>query len=85
MANEQKLVAKLTATPTPTDFRWSELESLLGKLGFEQRTGSGSRRKFFHSETKCLISLHEPHPKPILKPYMIKDIVSKLREHGFLS
>lgn len=84
MVKQEKLLEKLTAKPAPRDFRWGELVKLLNWLGFEQIKGSGSRRKFYHAETKTLISIHEPHPENVLKLYQIKIVVNKLKEMGIV-
>ena len=80
MAKKDKLKARLLSRPK--DFTWSELESLLGSLGFELLKGKGSRRKFVHTESKILINLHEPHPGNILKMYVIDQVIEKLKELG---
>jgi len=64
----------------PKDFTWSELKTLLNKFGFKEITNSGSRRKFYHEKSSCLINLHEPHPGKILKAYAMKNILTKLQE-----
>lgn len=68
----------------PTDYKWSELTSLLNKLGYDEIQGSGSRVKFYNSKKDSLIALHKPHPSSILKQYMVKAIVNKLEDAGFL-
>jgi len=83
MAKKDKLKARLLSHPK--DFSWSELESLLGSLGFELLKGKGSRRKFVHTESKILINLHEPHPEKVLKKYMVDQVIEKLKELGDLN
>lgn len=83
MAKKDKLKAKLLSRPK--DFSWSELESLLDYLGFNQLKGKGSRRKFVHKESKILINLHEPHPEKVLKKYMVDQVIEKLKELGDLN
>ncbi len=82
MSQIEKLLDRLKSKPS--DFAWSELERILGALGYRQEKGDGSRRRFFHSETGDVISLHEPHAKKILKAYQIRDIVAHLRQKGYL-
>jgi hypothetical protein len=53
-------------------------------FGYEELKGGGSRRKFINVRTKISISLHEPHPKPILKMYAIELIIEHLKEEGLL-
>lgn len=80
MGKYEKLKSRLVTRPK--DFTWSELESLLGNLGFDLIKGNGSRRKFFNPENKVLINLHEPHPEKVLKRYMIDQVINKLKETG---
>ncbi len=56
-----------------------KLKARLIKIKF-----SGSRRKFINNKTKVTVSLHRPHPKPILKMYAIDIIIEHLKEEGFI-
>ncbi|MGD9153499.1 MAG: type II toxin-antitoxin system HicA family toxin [Gammaproteobacteria bacterium] len=70
----------------PKDFSWAELKKLLAVLGYKETNSgktSGSRAKFIHSK-HAPISLHKPHPKPILKNYQIKHILDTLMQRGQL-
>lgn len=82
MSKIEKLIAKLLSRPS--DFTWEELIKVLAHFGYEElkkgKTG-GSRRRFA-DESKNIITLHKPHPKNILKPYIVKDIVTHLKERG---
>jgi len=80
MGKRDKLWSRLHSKPK--DFTWQEVTSLLKGLGYELFNGKGSKRKFVHTETKALISLHEPHPSNILKEYMVDLIVEHLRGLG---
>ncbi len=82
MSKHEKLLARLLSRPK--DFEWSEAVTLLGHYGFETLTGSGSRRKFVHLQTKQVIDLHKPHPGNILKTYIIKELIAGLKEGGFI-
>jgi predicted RNA binding protein YcfA (HicA-like mRNA interferase family) len=82
MGRQTKLFERLRTKPT--DFTWQELEALLRGLGYEQERGSGSRRKFYNKGTGALISLHEPHPRKILKRYQVNDVLSHLKERGVI-
>jgi hypothetical protein len=70
MTKRKKLKERFVSQPK--DFTYSELKSLLGRLGYEEiklgRT-SGSRISFCHSSSKHVIRLHRPHPGNILKKY----------------
>jgi len=82
MSQQAKLLERLKRKPK--DFTWGELETLLAGLGYKQERGSGSRRKFIHAETGAIISLHEPHPRNVLKAYQVRDLVDHLREEDYL-
>ena len=75
MSKIDKPIEKLKSRPK--DFSWAELQKVLNHFGYEERSGKGSRRKFI-SETGAIISLHEPHPKKILKQYMIDLVIEHL-------
>lgn len=67
MSKIEKLLARLAEKPK--DFTWQEAIKILNYYGFEEikkgKTG-GSRRKFANKQ-KDVISIHEPHPRSILK------------------
>ena len=82
MSRLEKEIERLKSKPK--DYTYDEAKSLLNKLGFfEYNKGktSGSRVEFTN-EKNVQIELHKPHPKSILKPYQIKDIIEKLKEGG---
>jgi len=61
---------------------WEELIKILNHFGFTEikkkgKTG-GSRVKFVNSDN-YIINLHKPHPKNIVKQYVIKQILEKLK------
>jgi hypothetical protein len=80
MSRKEKLIERFCSNPS--DFTWSELESLLSNFGFVEvkagKTG-GSRRAFFNEVTKQIIRLHKPHPGNILKQYQIKEVKEALK------
>jgi len=68
----------------PKDLTWDELVIVLNYYGYyEIATGKtgGSRRKFSNA-TKMIISLHKPHPKTIVKSYVIDQVINHLKEKG---
>jgi len=83
MSKQGKLLARLLSKPK--DFEWSEALKLLSYYDYKLLTGSGSRRKFVHQQTKQVIILHQPHPGNILKEYIIKELITGLKEGGFIS
>ena len=84
MSRKDKLLARLQQRPK--DFTWDELTALLKSLGYRQakpgKTG-GSRIRFVHP-TAATITLHKPHPKNILKMYIIDDILEVFKQEGIL-
>jgi len=85
MSKGEKILNRFLSKPK--DFRWSELKRLLGGLGYKEvKTGktSGSRVSFMEPESKHVISLHKPHPTPVLKRYQLDEIESTLRERGVI-
>ena len=85
MKKIDKLITKLRSDPK--DFTWGELKRILSHFGYNElkkkgKTG-GSRRKFADKD-KNIISLHEPHPKKILKRYAIKEVIEHLKDKGKL-
>lgn len=68
----------------PKDLTWSELIMVLNHYGYyEISTGKtgGSRRKF-SDNNKTIISFHKPHPKLIVKIYVIEQVIDHLKEKG---
>ncbi|MCE6990985.1 hypothetical protein LZG72_17885 [Dyadobacter sp. CY323] len=43
------------------------------------KTG-GSRRKFVDSD-QLILSLHKPHPRPVVKTYVIEQIIMTLKQN----
>ena len=75
MSKIEKLIDRLRTRPK--DFTWQELQKVLAHFGYEEMTGSGSRRKFIHPNGN-IISLHEPHPSNVLKAYAVKEVIDHL-------
>ncbi|WP_097458705.1 type II toxin-antitoxin system HicA family toxin [Mangrovitalea sediminis] len=84
MSKQKKALSKLCSEPPPSDFEWSELTAILGRLGFKLLKNKGSRRKFYHEEKNVLIICHEPHPEPTVDKGCVKDVVETLKLHGFI-
>ena len=82
MSRIQKALDRLRSKPA--DFNWHELELVMRHFGYQLIQGTGSRRKFIHARTGVVLSLHQPHPKPVLKAYAVKLIVEHLQDEGFL-
>jgi predicted RNA binding protein YcfA (HicA-like mRNA interferase family) len=82
MGQHEKLVARFRGKPK--DFTWNELQRLLAAFGYEEHAGNGSRRQFVHPGTGVVISLHKPHPGNELKSYQIRDVLTHLKQEGYL-
>lgn len=84
MSKIEKLITRFLSEPK--DFEWAELKKLMINLGYEEYNSgktSGSRVKFI-SEKHADISLHKPHPTPVLKKYQIKQIKELLKKEGLV-
>ncbi|MAX73607.1 MAG: hexulose-6-phosphate synthase [Nioella sp.] len=81
MSREEKLLKRIESIPS--DLTWSELSRFLSSLGYSEKKGSGSRRKFV-GEGLPLISLHEPHNPKIVKKKYILDIVELLKREELI-
>ncbi|MGV3601541.1 MAG: type II toxin-antitoxin system HicA family toxin [Dyadobacter fermentans] len=82
MTQIEKLLTRFHSKPK--NLLWRELILILKFYGYEElppgKTG-GSRIKFADHE-KRIISLHKPHPTPIVKSYVIDQIITTLKENG---
>lgn len=76
MTKAEKSLQKLKSIPS--DFTWSELKSVLERLGFEEIQGSGSRVKFISKHDGKIINLHKPHPGNIMKKYALRIVIAEL-------
>ena len=84
MSKKSKALEKICKSPTPASVKWEELRTALEGLGYTVLNGSGSRRKFFHTETKDIISCHEPHPSPDVDKGCLDAVITHLREQGLV-
>ena len=85
MSKAEKLLRRFLSKPK--DFTYDELKSLLAGFGYEKvRSGktSGSRVTFVNPETKNIIKLHKPHPRPELKRYQLNYIEETLRNRELI-
>ncbi|MCF0069043.1 type II toxin-antitoxin system HicA family toxin [Dyadobacter sp. CY261] len=68
----------------PKDLIWQELVLFLRFYGYKElppgKTG-GSRIKLCDRQ-KRIISWHKPHPTPIVKLYVIEQVITTLKENG---
>ena len=83
MSKAEKLIKRFLSKPK--DFTYSELEKLLKGFGYKEvKMGktSGSRVAFINDETKHIIRLHKPHPRPELKRYQLEYLIEELKNKG---
>lgn len=67
----------------PKDFTYDEAKKLLESYGFDENTKgktSGSRVAFIRHRDKKTFYLHRPHPKKVLKTYVIEQLIEFIRE-----
>jgi hypothetical protein len=80
MGSQEKLLERFLKLPK--DFTWDELKRLLNQQGYSQNNKgktSGSRVVFEKNDSNISLDLHKPHPKNILKPYQMKDVLEFLK------
>ena len=85
MSRKDKLLKRFLSVPK--DFTYAELVTLLGHFGYKEESKgktSGSRVMFIHENVDTPIRLHKPHPKPILKEYVIKQVIEELKKENFI-
>ena len=85
MSKLEKLLNKLKSRSRT--FTYSELRTLLQKLGYEEKTlgkTSGSRVAFVNQEHQHIIRLHKPHPGNELKRYQINYLLEELKKKGYI-
>lgn len=84
MSKDEKL--KKRFLELPSDFTFSELETLLSHLGYEKLNKgktSGSRVLFKYSDGSPIM-VHKPHPGNIVKQYALKQILEELKKKGLI-
>lgn len=84
MSKIEKLIARFLNKPK--DLTWNELVVILAYYGYNElptRKTGGSRRKFMNAD-QVLLNLHKPHPKLIVKGYVIEQLIGHLKEKGKL-
>ena len=85
MSRIEKLIKRFSSKPN--DFTYDELKRLLASFGYKNiSTGktAGSRVAFINPETKHIIKLHKPHPRPQLKRYQLDYIEETLKNRGLI-
>lgn len=84
MSKKQKLRDRFYKKPSPKDFRWEELVTMMSGYGFSfDKSGGGSHGHFVFDEDKDrVVNISKPHPNGILLQYQIDEIKEKLSEWG---
>jgi hypothetical protein len=80
MSSHEKLLERFLRLPK--DFTWDELTRLIARYGYCQSNKgktSGSRVRFEKEDSDICLDLHRPHPRNILKPYQMFDILDFLK------
>ena len=80
MSRKEKLLKRFLIIPS--DLTWNELVLVLAHLGYHQLSNgiSGGSRRRFIDERGQVISLHEPHPRKIVKKYVILLIIEHCKD-----
>ena len=61
------------------------MTSLLSYFGYQlKQGGTGSGVKFVKSDSNEVINFHKPHPNGILKQYILKQVIEKLKKDGLI-
>ena len=84
MTKQNKLLKRFLSKPK--DLTYEELVTVLKMFGYtEITTGmtTGSAKKF-KNDNKDIINFHRPHPKNIIKRYIITQIINKLERNGLI-
>lgn len=89
MSVHDKLLMKLLRDSPPKDFKFDDLVTLLGRLGFEMREqAGGSSHKYFILRRDpwddLRIYTSRPHPDGILKAYQVREIRARLMKWGLI-
>lgn len=79
---QRKTLAAIGETPTRSDIRWAEIESLLRALGAEMSEGRGSRLRIRLNETRFVV--HRPHPEPTAAKAAVETVRLKIEQSGVL-
>jgi predicted RNA binding protein YcfA (HicA-like mRNA interferase family) len=81
VSKKDKILKKLYASPTPKDFRWEDLVTLMRRAGFTESCDGGSHYTFEHV-SGYRVQISKTHPGGILKPYQVKSAKEALQIVG---
>lgn len=79
-ARHRRTLAAVFETPTRSDLRWLEIESLFTALGAEVSEGAGSRVRVALNGVRQVF--HRPHPKPTTGRATVRDVRDFLGRAG---
>ncbi len=81
MGTKEKLIERFLTLPR--DFTYEEVKRLFGIFGYVEKTKgstSGSRVEFVSADGLSSYIMHKPHPSNIIKGYVMKQMLSFIRE-----
>ena len=79
-SRHHRTLERIFTRPTPSDIRWSEIESLLLAVGVEIEERSGSRVALI-GDGRVLV-VHRPHPQPVTARDTVRDLMRFLTSIG---
>lgn len=84
MSKKEKLIMRLMSEPK--DLTFDEVIQLMRFFDYYLITGgkTGGSRVAFSNKHKDYIRMHKPHPRTILKPYQVKNLINDLKERGLI-
>ena len=85
MGRKEKLIRRFLQLPK--DFTFDEIITLLGYFDYRidnKGTTSGSRVSFKNTKIGVSINIHKPHPSPVMKEWMMKQIYLHLKNNSLI-
>lgn len=85
MGTKEKLIERFLTLPR--NFTYEEVKRLFGIFGYVENTKgstSGSRVEFISADGKNSYIMHKPHPSNIIKGYVMKQMLSFIREQDLI-
>ncbi len=85
MGTKEKLIERFLTLPK--DFTYDEVKRLFGFLGYTESSKgntSGSRVEFVSTDGEDSYIMHKPHPSNIIKGYVMKQLLTYIRENKLI-
>jgi hypothetical protein len=84
LSKKDKLIGRLLSRPK--DFSFIETTALLNGFGYTERKSgkTGGSRVAFANSDNDYIRIHKPHPRNILLPYQVNNLINDLAERGLI-